>query len=103
MQTVQETPEFITWSKAVWLEEERIEFIDWISQNPNSGDVIQGTKGLRKVRFTRQGMGARSGARVIYFNRRDDGLIVLLLVYAKAKFDNIRTEILNKLKEKYDV
>jgi hypothetical protein len=25
------------------------------------------------------------------------------LVYPKAKFDNIRTEILNKLKEKYDV
>lgn len=103
MLTVKETTEFIHLSKDVWSDEERCEFIDWIALNPHAGDVIVGSKALRQVRFARQGMGKSGGARVIYFNRRADGVIVLLLVYAKAKFDNIRTEILNKLKEKYDV
>ena len=44
-------------------------------------------------------MGKRSGARVIYFNRLDVGLIVLLTVYTKTKFDNLRPEFLNYLKE----
>jgi hypothetical protein len=103
MQTVQETQEFIHCAKSVWSDEERLEFIDWIAGHADAGDVIVGSRALRKIRFARQGMGKSSGARIIYFNRRADGVIVLLLVYAKAKFDNIRTEILNKLKEKYDV
>ena len=42
------------------------------------------------------------GARVIYFNRLASGEIVLLLVYAKAKFDNLRPEFLLTLKERLD-
>ena len=61
------------------------------------------TGGLRKVRWHREGMGKRGGARVIYYNRLANGDIVLVLVYAKAKFDNIRPEILRRIKEKYDV
>ncbi len=48
-------------------------------------------------------MGKRGCAQVIYYNRLTNGDIVLLLVYAKAKFDNIRPELLRKIKEKYDV
>jgi len=48
-------------------------------------------------------MGKQGGARVIYYNRLTNGDIVLLLVYAKSKFDNIRPEVLIKIKEKYDV
>ena len=55
--------------------------------------------GLRKVRWARQGMGKRGGARVIYFNRLENGEIWLLIVYAKAKFDNLPAAFLNKLKE----
>lgn len=61
------------------------------------------TGSLRKVRWARQGMGKQGGARVIYFNRLANGEVVLLLVYAKAKFDNLRPELLLKIKEKYDV
>jgi hypothetical protein len=37
--------------------------------DPEAGDVIQGTGGLRKVRFAdvRRGKGERSGLRVVYF------------------------------------
>jgi hypothetical protein len=64
--------------------------------------AIPATGGLRKVRWTRQGMGKRGGARVIYYNRLANGDIVLLMVYAKAKFDNIRPEVLRKIKEQYN-
>ena len=102
MHTVIESPEFIAWSAKVWSDEERIAFINWISENALAGDVIPGAGGLRKVRWSRQGMGKRGGARVIYFNRLASGEVVLLLVYAKAKFDNLRPEFLTTLKERFD-
>ena len=103
MHTVIETNEFMAWSAHIWSDAERGEFIDFISQNPLAGDVIPGAGGLRKVRWARHGMGKQGGARVIYFNRLANGEVVLLLVCAKAKFDNIRPEVLLKIKEKFDV
>ena len=102
MHTVIESPEFIEWSAKVWSDDERMEFIDWISDNPMAGEVIPGAGPLRKVRWKRQGMGKSGGARVIYFNRLSQGEIALLLVYAKAKFDNLSAAFLLKLKERFD-
>ncbi len=65
--------------------------------------MVPGAGSLRKVRWARHGMGKRGGARVICFNRLASGEVILLLVYAKAKFDNIRPEVLLKIKEKFDV
>jgi hypothetical protein len=102
MYSVIETPVFIEWAARVWGDAERMEFIDWMADNPLAGDVVPGTGNLRKVRWSRQGMGKRGGAKVIYFNRLANGEIVLLLVYAKAKFDNLRPEFLLQLKERLD-
>jgi hypothetical protein len=102
MYTVIETPEFMARAREVWSDDEREAFVDWISVNPEAGDVIPGASPLRKVRWTRAGMGKRGAARVIYFNRLADGTVVLLLVYAKAKFDNLRPAFLLKLKELLD-
>ena len=102
MHTVIESPVFIEWSAKIWNDVERTEFIDWIAENALEGDVIPGAGSLRKIRWARQGMGKRGGARVIYFNRLASGEIVLLMVYAKAKFDNLRPEFLLKLKERFD-
>lgn len=44
----------------------------------------------------------RGGARMGYFNRNEQGDLVLLLVYMKAKFDNIPAAALLKLKEALD-
>lgn len=76
--------------------------MSWIAENTEAGDVIKGTSALRKVRWTRPGMGKRGGARVIYFTRKERGDLVLLLVYVKAKFDNIPAATLMKLKEALD-
>lgn len=100
--TVIETDEFIAWAQKVWSDAEREEFIDWIAVNPEAGDVIPGSGGCRKVRWSRLGMGKRGGARVIYFVRLANGEVILLIVYAKAKFDKLSAAVLAKLKERFD-
>ena len=69
MYTVIETPIFQRYAAEVWSNPEREDFISWIAANPDAGDVIPHTNGLRKVRWSRTGMGKRGGARVIYYNR----------------------------------
>ncbi len=71
----------------------------YLANHPDAGEVVLGSGGVRKLRWTRPGMGKRGGARVIYLNRLDQGVIVLLTIYIKAKFDNIPAHILKALKE----
>jgi len=75
MYTVIETDVFVRAAAQVWTDAERIAFIDWVAVNPDAGDVIPGSGGCRKVRWTRPGMGKRGGARVIYFNQLEHGEI----------------------------
>ena len=102
MLTIIETDEFIVWAAKVWTAHEHESFINWIAGNPEAGDLIPGSGGLRKVRWLRAGMGKRGGARVIYYLRTERGEILLLLVYAKAKFDNISPHVLKSIKEQLD-
>jgi hypothetical protein len=102
MLTVVETAIFQGYAASVWSQAERESFIDWIACNPDAGDVIPGAGGLRKVRWGRAGVGKRGGVRVIYFNRTLQGDIVLIVVYAKAKFDNLPTEVLLQWKQEFD-
>ena len=101
MLTVIETPEFIASATDIWMDEEREAFIDWISANPDAGDVIPGTRGLRKVRWKRAGTGKRGGARVIYLVRTARGEVLLVTAYAKGRIENIPTSLLRALSEKY--
>ncbi len=56
-----------------------------LNQNPRKGDVIQGTGGLRKVRYrdTGRGMGTRGGLRIIYLFAEAYDVILLVLGYNK--------------------
>ena len=85
--------------EGVWQDAERQEFINWIAATPDAGDLIVGTGGLRKVRWSRQGMGKRGGVRVVTYEVRSDGVVWLLIGYTKAKFDNLPTDFLNALKQ----
>lgn len=99
MYTLIETPIFEKYAAAVWSEDEKEAFKFWLAQNPHVGDVIPQTGGLRKVRWSADGKGKRGGSRVIYFNQLENGVIVLLMVYSKAKFDNLPLSFLKQLKE----
>jgi hypothetical protein len=86
--TVAETLPFHRQAVSLWNEEERSAFVDYIALNPDAGDVIPDTGGIRKVRWSRAGTGKRGGVRVIYFYHDASMPLYLLLVYAKAQREN---------------
>ncbi len=101
MNTIAETEIFQRYAASIWTDGERAEFISWIAGNTLSGDIIPGSGGCRKVRWSRQGMGKRGGARIIYFNAAN-GRVWLLIVYTKTKFDNLPADFLSKLKHEVE-
>jgi hypothetical protein len=102
MFTVIETPVFLRYSAKVWDDAERDEFIAWLAEHPDGGDVIPTTGGLRKVRWSRPGMGKRGGVRVIYMLRNAQGELVLLIVYAKAEHATLSNAFLRSLAQLYE-
>jgi mRNA-degrading endonuclease RelE of RelBE toxin-antitoxin system len=97
--TVVETPAFTKQAAKVWSEEERGAFIYFIAANPDAGDVIPETGGVRKVRWSIQKSGKRGGARVIYFFYNRTAPIYLLMVYSKRTQENISPEARKILRE----
>ena len=51
---------------------------------PEQGSVIQGTGGLRKVRWKARGRGKRGGVRVIYYWIAAEETIYMLFLYEKS-------------------
>ena len=69
------------------------------SQNPTSGAVISGSGGLRKIRWSRPGVGKSGGVRVIYNNQLERDEIWLLTLYAKSERSTIPAHELNLIRE----
>lgn len=87
--TIAETPLFIRQASALWSDEERLEFVDFIARNPAVGDLVPAGHGIRKVRWSRQGQGKRGGVRVIYLYHGNDMPLYLLMIYAKARQEDL--------------
>ncbi|HVL56444.1 MAG TPA: transcriptional regulator [Burkholderiaceae bacterium] len=102
MYTLIETPTFVADANELWTEDERLEFFECLANNPDAGDVIPGSGGCRKVRWSRAGSGKRGGARVIYFTRLAAGEIWLLLAYANSVRDDIPAHLLNAIREEIE-
>lgn len=102
MYTIIETPTFQKDARKIWTEDERGNFCAWLAANPDAGDVIPGSGGCRKIRWGRTGTGKRGGARVIYFTRRMNGEIWLLVIYDKRVRENIPAHILKAIREELE-
>jgi len=70
-------------------------------QNPEAGEVVSGSGGVRKMRWGRPGTGKRGGLRVIYYVQYQPNEFWMLTVYAKAKHDNVPSHILKQLLEAF--
>ncbi|MGH8638781.1 MAG: type II toxin-antitoxin system RelE/ParE family toxin [Burkholderiales bacterium] len=90
--TVAETPLFVRQAEAVWDDAEREAFVSFIARNPRAGDLIPETGGVRKIRWTQAGTGKRGGVRVIYFYHDAGRPLYLLMVYAKARRENLTAD-----------
>jgi hypothetical protein len=78
------------------------ELQDALIQQPDAGDVIPGSGGVRKLRWKGSGRGKRGGLRVIYYLRSRQGQIWMLTMYAKNVAENISAKMLQKIKEEID-
>jgi hypothetical protein len=99
MRTLVEYPAFSKQAEALWKEDEYNAFTFWIAQNPEAGDVIPGTRGARKVRWSRAGTGKSGGARVIYYHFAAAEQVVLMAIYAKATRESMSAHEIRKLAE----
>ena len=70
-------------------EAERREMEAAIVANPGGAPLIQGTGGIRKLRWARSGRGKRGGIRTIYFYHVGPEAIYLLTAYAKADREDL--------------
>lgn len=70
--------------------------------DPDAGDVIPGSGGVRKLRWGVASRGKRGGLRVIYYLRSRQGQIWMLTLYSKNVSAVIPAQVLRKIKEEID-
>ena len=87
-----ETPIFTADLKKLLQDDEYRALQEYLANNPQAGPVIQNTGGLRKVRWSAQGKGKRSGVRVIYYHVNADSQIRMILIYKKGIQDDLTPE-----------
>jgi len=96
--TVVETPEFLSATRKLMDEAERMLLVDYLAYHPAAGDLIPGTGGVRKLRWALEGRGKRGGARVIYFHHNADMPLFALTAYAKNERADLSQQDRNDFK-----
>jgi len=64
----------------------------YLISNPTAGRMMQGTGGVRKIRWAPEGKGKSGGVRTIYLELALDEEIWLLTVFDKHVQDNLTAE-----------
>jgi mRNA-degrading endonuclease RelE of RelBE toxin-antitoxin system len=86
-----------------YIDEDEFSALQWfLVLHPQSGDLIPGGGGLRKLRWQAKGKGKRGGVRVIYYfvGKRDE--IWLLSIYAKNELTDIPKDVLAQLRKEIE-
>ena len=97
MQTIVELPEFQKRALSLLNTREKESIINYLASHPQSGDLMQGTGGIRKLRWSAQGKGKSGGARVIYYYHNAAIPLFLLTVFGKGEKANINKAERNEL------
>jgi mRNA-degrading endonuclease RelE of RelBE toxin-antitoxin system len=90
MHTVVETPEYLRAAKKAGMTDlEREIAVDFLSDNPDAGNVIEGSGGARKVRTPKEGKGKSGGYRLITYYVDADTPVFLITVISKGQQANL--------------
>ena len=87
--TVVETSEFIRDAESLLTGQERFDLIAFLAMNPEAGDVMAGTGGVRKLRWGIGARGKRAGVRAIYYYHSSAMPLFLLNVFSKNEKLNL--------------
>lgn len=77
------------------------EFQAYLAEQPDKGDVLEGSGGLRKLRWAdkKRGKGKRSGCRVLYLHLLPAARILLVDIYGKNEQDDFSADDLRVFKK----
>jgi hypothetical protein len=68
-------------------------------KNPEAGPVMEGTGGIRKVRFPLENRGKSGGVRVCYTDFAEYEIIYLITAFEKSEQENLTKEERNVLRK----
>ena len=69
---------------------------------PDTGKVVPGSGGVRKLRWAVSGKGKSGGVRVIYYFKKQDDEIWLLTIYSKSEVENIPAHVLRQIAQEIE-
>jgi mRNA-degrading endonuclease RelE of RelBE toxin-antitoxin system len=95
-----EDKEFTVAALDVLGEDEIFKLKCFLTEQPEKGDLIPHSGGLRKLRWAAKGKGKRGGARIIYYYIVAPATIRLMEIYTKNEQENISPQALNQLKKR---
>jgi hypothetical protein len=103
MLTIAELPEYIRRAEKLMNASERLDIINYLAAHPKAGDLMEGTGGIRKLRWGRGAQGKSGGVRVIYYLHSELMPLYLLTLFAKNERANISKAQRHELSEVVDL
>jgi len=97
LNTIAELPAYSSFADKHLSKEERQAIIDYLAEHPKAGDVMQGTGGVRKLRWGKGGRGKSGGVRVVYYFHDERLPLYLLTLFAKNEQSNLTARERNLL------
>ena len=97
MLPVAELPEYLRAASKLLSDADQRAVVDHLAAHPKAGDLIEGTGGVRKLRWARDGRGKSGGVRVIYYVHSDSMPLYLLTMFAKNERANLSKAERNEL------
>ncbi len=95
--TIVELPEYERKASKLLNASEKQAIMKHLATNPQSGALLQGTGGVRKLRWATGGGGKSGGVRVIYYFHNRAVPLFLLTLYGKNEKANLSKLERNKL------
>ena len=96
--TVAETSEYIRCAGRLLTDNERQDVLSYLAAHPKAGDLIEGTGGVRKLRWGRGSTGKSGGVRVIYYFHSEAVPLYLLTMFGTGERANINQAERNELR-----
>ncbi len=92
MITIAETPPYIRKAEKLLTLAERTELISYLSVHPKAGVIVEGTGGIRKIRWSCGSSGKSGGVRIIYYYHNETMPLYLLTLFPKKEKANISAD-----------
>lgn len=73
----------------------------FLAEHPKAGDVIKGSKGLRKLRWKLKNKGKSGGIRNIYYYYEEQYTLYMIYVYEKSKTEDLTPKQIEMLRKAF--